>query len=901
MTTIRRTCSRVELDRGDQVARSQLRVSSASKASPENSIGGGQDRHLGQLGIRRKRLRREKATRRTDDSGESATGNGDYCSGDSDHTKCTRQKRRMLIKPTSAEGVRNTCNTGRRRGLDRASAYVSKSGNIDVHIADSDSSTPCLGADACESSEEEEFSLESDDHASKEKCGARLGRTPSKGDCKGKHFPVNECKEIISILRSARPPTEGEQRSRVKPKVGKDGRPGRLSQQAAALSSDDEGILKDSDSDSESYDRADRFAERVNCRCGAEDWKDGEQWIRCDGRDCWTWEHSRCAYPSKEEIVQSRVHLCQRCIKKGSGVAVRSLARGAGETTAKRRKSSSTLPPCSSTGGRSGTLTLRHDDGRKEELRRSRRIAGTQLGIKPLLRHGNVVKETQYSSEDGVFVRDGTDSEYDEPDLYAAVAEQGENSRDGAPGNGDDRFMAPEGKVIAWKEFRCRCGATRENEGFGGGGTTNVFITATVDDRLADSGAGAANTESDAYQWVQCHSDYCGIWEHSACCDYGCAEERAVEVRQVTTKHWCRACDPKGKKHRKATQRKLNQQPRRRKGGVVPDGPGSGGDVFMRKLTGKAQTVISRVDLQKKVLLHDMWTAVVTGDIAGLEKAFREADEASGACYIRQLLDAKSPSMERFGLLFSDTDGEAATMGASRRTTIPMFFPAGLTLLMLAAGYWRTVESGSISSAESADAHATIADEPAEMNDGDVAVNESGIEKNENSVEPMSSADMDVLRARAAPALAVETERKDEQNHESLTAGKGSKQEFTPVVDTPRSLAAEEKTLVVAEPSRGLHSETRVDVLRLVLRRYGNAAAILTVDGEARTAVHHAAAVNGVGEVELLLEEGEPAVRAAFMKVRKCDRINQHPLVVVALTVDRSANVDGEHFNPSSR
>lgn len=55
---------------------------------------------------------------------------------------------------------------------------------------------------------------------------------------------------------------------------------------------------------------------------------------------------------------------------------------------------------------------------------------------------------------------------------------------------------------------------------------------------------------------------------------------------------------------------------------------------------------------------------------------------------------------------------------------------------------------------------------------------------------------------------------------------------------------------------------------------------------------HHAAAVNGAGELELLLEEGEPAVRAAFMKVRTCDRIHQRLLVVAALIAGCTASTD---------
>jgi len=55
-------------------------------------------------------------------------------------------------------------------------------------------------------------------------------------------------------------------------------------------------------------------------------------------------------------------------------------------------------------------------------------------------------------------------------------------------------------------------------------------------------------------------------------------------------------------------------------------------------------------------------------------------------------------------------------------------------------------------------------------------------------------------------------------------------------------------------------------VLRLVLDRSG-ARAALAADGEGRTAVHHAAAVNGAREVALLLE-GALGGQAALAKVR---------------------------------
>lgn len=232
------------------------------------------------------------ATRRSDDKEESATFNGDYGSGDSHDSKSTRQKRRKVITPKSADGSRTTC-TGEGTGLGRASPSLSKLVDSDVHVADSDGLF--LSADACESSDEEEFALKSDDHVSKEPRGPRRCSTRSKCKGKGKRFSLKGCNDKAGIRRRARPPAEAKRKSRAKSRLSKDDRPARFSRLVAGSSSDDEGILQDSDGEGESYDRGDSFAEHVHCRCGAKDWKDGDQLIRCDGRDCWTWEHSRCA------------------------------------------------------------------------------------------------------------------------------------------------------------------------------------------------------------------------------------------------------------------------------------------------------------------------------------------------------------------------------------------------------------------------------------------------------------------------------------------------------------------------------------------------------------------------------------------------------------------------------
>lgn len=147
----------------------------------------------------------------------------------------------------------------------------------------------------------------------------------------------------------------------------------------------------------------------------------------------------------------------------------------------------------------------------------------------------------------------------------------------------------------------------------------------------------------------------------------------------------------------------------------------------------------------------DLWKAVATGDIAELEKAFREVDENNRAGYARRLLNAKPPPPARLTMFFSAAGGELAAMGASRSTDVSKLFPAGLTLLILAAGYWSIIEADSISLAESAEAHATMADE-------------------------------DLLRAGAASARRAEAEGKQQEIHESVRADKGSEQEFAPVV-----------------------------------------------------------------------------------------------------------------------
>ena len=308
-----------------------------------------------------------------------------------------------------------------------------------------------------------------------------------------------------------------------------------------ALSGDDDDCLVDTDSDAGSHD-----SQLVLCRCGGRDSKDGSCWISCDGRGCRRWEHLRCAYPERAAAAEEgggeddeggeekppETHFCDRCKANGSAAGMgfsggSSLSRGGGSMAAEpsSRSPSIGFSP-SKRMAREGSVA----NGSDVEVRRSRRVMSRE-GIRTLLRKnvvGSEVSNTPSCSDDAD-AAGGSDSG------VGACLGGGINDSDE---DDSDSFWAPEGQVEASEEYRCRCGATHEDEGVIGTPKRGVV------DVDGDSAGGGS-------RWMQCRSDSCGIWEHAACCEHGCSAGATPgsPVTAANRKHWCRSCDPKGKKH----------------------------------------------------------------------------------------------------------------------------------------------------------------------------------------------------------------------------------------------------------------------------------------------------------------------------------------------------------------
>lgn len=360
----------------------------------------------------------------------------------------------------------------------------------------------------------------------------------------------------------------------------------------------------------------------VRCRCGDIDREDGRQWIRCDGRECWTWEHLRCAYPRASHAP--RVHLCRRCARKGPSV-VRSLTRGAGDEPGPHDR-----PPSGTWGDRSPG----QGSGGKAGVRRSNRRVGGQLGIRSILQGRRLV---------------GAGSAASSSSTESGVGGGGGGSSD------SDAFFAPEGTVEEMKEYRCRCGATREDQGPGG----------------ARAGKGLGSSEPLVSRWVQCHADSCGVWEHAACCDRGCSE--AGDATSRGRRHWCRTCDPKGNKHARDWEKRRARARPRREADAVGDAAGPPGK------PAKPRGAADGLDEEEAALARRLWEEVASGDWDGLQRTLRVAGRR-GESFLDRLWEAGSPARR---LRHGGEDDE--TLGANLEGGEGGFAP-GVTLLMLAVG-----------------------------------------------------------------------------------------------------------------------------------------------------------------------------------------------------------------------
>lgn len=639
-----------------------------------------------------------------------------------------------------------------------------------------------------------------------------------------------------------------------------------------AFSGDDDDCLVDTDSDTGSHD-----SQLVLCRCGGRDSKDGSCWISCDGIGCRRWEHLRCAYPERAAAAAEEegeddeggeenppeIHFCDRCKAKGFAADTgfsggSSLSRGGGSMAAdpSSRSPSIGFSP-SKRMAREGSVANSSD----VEVRRSRRVMRRE-GIRTLLRKNVVGSEVS-----------NTPSCSDEADV-AGSSESGVGACLGGGINDSDEddsdsFWAPEGQVEASEEYRCRCGATHEDEGVLG---TPKFVVA-VDGENASGGC----------RWMQCRSDSCGIWEHAACCEHGCSVEAAPgsPVTAANRKHWCRSCDPKGKKHARWEQRLRNSSRKRKlreagRGGRrartgLAETPGAtgGGESTPRQR--------QAVDKRSKALLRRLWSAVASADVVSVEQVLLEvkgnSGEESGSAQRRLLLEGQPPQGGGVDAPFDgDNGGGGENMTTSDKESADVVSD-GVSLIMLAAGHWKSVandavvrvsaervgagvadvfatklgsEEGAAAAGRSSGSNPATASTTAHREgkpEGDGERKGSGDEATGRSKAPVLPADADGQPARAVAASADDLPQ----------TGESADGDAAPAM---------------VENAPPLGSEARLSVLRLLLARSGERS-VLAIDAEGRTAVHHAAEAGASREAALLLR-GEIGGQASLSKVMHC-------------------------------
>ena len=584
----------------------------------------------------------------------------------------------------------------------------------------------------------------------------------------------------------------------------------------AALSEGDHDadVLRDTDSEVDHGDDNDEDDKSVRCRCGVEHWTDGTRWIRCDGRGCGAWEHFSCVYPKGAAAAGTNnvgseeppeTHLCLSC---EGGPTSTFQARARGRLLIRGDGFSPSKPKSKPTPASANTAAPGDRKGRVgATVRRSLRVVALREESRPPPRRKNVVGDEAYgeSSSSDIEVVGGHDIgvREDSDDVYLS-----------------DGFVVPEGKVETIQKFRCRCGASREQDKIGGLAAKN-----------------AAWENQAAERWVQCRSDPCGVLEHAACCEHGCSEG--------ARRHWCRACDPEGKKHAKLAQRQNRKRRKRRcsdgsKGSGEPGSPSMTSDAGKRPLVNKGQGIYER----SRVLLDRLWRAVAAGDATSVEQTFREAEDEK-LHTVQQLLEAEAPPEMLVGGSYN-----AETRGYERGEA--QVQPVGITLLMFAAGYWIVhAAAAGDSSTENVGCNDAVTGSCAMDHAAAAAASAAAVVSAEQPVDLRAEIEQNEGEGDSAPRI-VTADEKD--RHSTPEAGGGSRVNEAGVEPRRR------------EDAPGLGSEARLAVLKAVLDRSYDGA-VQVVDGSGRTAVHHASAVNAASEVALLLE-GQRGVAAALATVR---------------------------------
>ena len=651
-----------------------------------------------------------------------------------------------------------------------------------------------------------------------------------------------------------------------------------------ALSGDEDSCLVDTDSDAGSDD-----SQSVLCRCGSRDSKDGRCWISCDGRGCRVWEHLRCAYPERASAAEEddddsggdnppKIHFCERCKAEGFAAGVgskggSSLSRGGGSAATPDLSSQSPsigFSPGKKRITREGSSANSSD----VEVRRSRRVM-KQQGIRTLLRKNVVGDEAS-----------GTSSSSDVADAAGSDSDVGVYLRGGSGSGEDDSdgFWAPEGQVEALEEFRCRCGATHQEEGVIGSGYPSGGAV-VVDGDGGDGGA---------CRWIQCRSDWCGVWEHAACCEHGCSARVATPgspAPATSCRHWCQSCDPKGKKHARWKQRLRNSSRKK--------GPRGGGRRGQRERAGLAEPLGATgsaggrrstprrrqaMDKTSGILLRRLWDAVTSADAVSVKQALLEVKGNPGkdleSAQQRLLMDGQPP---RGGVdaPFGGGSGRGEEMPAAGKECARVVASGGINVVMLAAGYWKSVANDATVCSSAEGVFAGVAEAPAmDLGSGAApavgrssgpAVDSAAVHSDGNLVHP----DRNLVHPKGNPeksegedrslgeAATVTTEppvplaERDEQAAHMVLAS----------ADEPRQ-SGESAGVAKAPATAELHplgDEARLAVLRLVLDK-GGERSVLAVDAEGRTAVHHAAEAGASREAALLLR-GEAGEQASLSKV----------------------------------
>lgn len=313
-------------------------------------------------------------------------------------------------------------------------------------------------------------------------------------------------------------------------------------------------------------------------------------------------------------------------------------------------------------------------------------------------------------------------------------------------------------------------------------------------------------------------------------------------------RHWCRTCDPKGKKHAKYQDKRETKRPSHAEGTVAGTGTDS-----PKKLGQCPRVNCTGLDEQEELLHLRLWEAVLKGDLNAVRRTVSDADGREEGC-MQRLWVAGQPSSTHRNL--GGGEGSEAPAAITGRATA---LTPGINLLILAAGYWvhhvglggPAVGSASMAKAIAHDA-VTLDGKAESNNDG----GEGSPEDTQRVNEPEDKQAMGSEGMEAKKEAEASTPRRNSRG------GAGA---LWTVQDAPAESAAGLDS-ITPSGSLGLGSEARMQVLNAVLERC-TGEGILKADAEGRTATHHAAATGAAREVTLLLKE-DPGRKTAFIKVK---------------------------------